>query len=82
MGNFDKQVKKQAESFSLEPRKEVWKSLEVELGKAKKRRFATWLWVLPVALLAGMAIFYYSTLKLDFDDCEVAGHRGKTLRRN
>ncbi|CAN5403498.1 hypothetical protein BH10BAC3_BH10BAC3_22300 [soil metagenome] len=63
MANFDKQVKKQAESFSLEPRKEVWKSLEVELDKTKKRRFAEWVWVLPIMLIAGAAIFYYSTTR-------------------
>src|SRR6187399_2388905 len=60
MANFDKQIKKQGESFSLEPRKEVWQRLEAELNKTKRRRFGGWFWMLPVCLLAGTGVIYYT----------------------
>jgi hypothetical protein len=83
MANFDKQIKKQGESFSLEPRKEVWQRLETELDKTKRRRFAGWLWIVPVSLLAGAGFFYYNfslnkTKKIIPDSATISSPEGTT----
>ncbi|MES2646861.1 MAG: hypothetical protein V4717_08315 [Bacteroidota bacterium] len=62
MENFDKQIKKQSESFSLEPRQEVWLRLKDELKSKRTRRFAWW-WFVPIILATGGAGIYFLTAK-------------------
>jgi hypothetical protein len=63
MENFDKQIKKQGESFSLEPRQEVWLRLKDELNSKRRRRFAWW-WFVPIALATtGAGIYFFTVIQ-------------------
>ncbi len=59
MGVFDDDIKKRAGNFSLEPRENVWESIEQELETKKRRRPMFWLWwLIPIGLAGGGVVFF------------------------
>ena len=58
MNAFDDNLKNRAGGFRLEPRKEVWERVELELNSRKRKRRLVWFWWFAPLLLAGGAVWF------------------------
>ncbi len=62
MDNFEINIRHKLDDAELTPPKDMWSRVEAQLPKENKRRGLVWMmWLLPLCLMGGVAMYYINT---------------------
>lgn len=78
MNALDDNLKNRAGGFRLEPRKEVWERVELELDSKKRKRRLVWFWWFAPLLLAGGTVWFTQSPSNKTDKAVVGIHNPET----
>ena len=79
---FEKKLKQEMETFSIQPNQKVWKEVELAISKEKRKRRLIFAWIFIGLLLSGGAYISYNNLNINGSGIETAQNFSAIKEKN
>ena len=79
---FEKKLKQEMETFSIQPNQKVWKEVELAISKEKRKRRLIFAWIFIALLSSGGAYLGYNNLNINGSGIETAQNFSAIKEKN